>query len=151
MATLNTEVSTAQISGLLKDRTVNSQGTTGRVMHLTALYTTTAAEVTADVINIAALPIGAVLLADLCRVSTDGTGGTTPLITQIGDAASAARYSATTITLAAGSLAVTPVTANMVTPYSIASGNEIIKATITFTGTLTAGKLIRFRLAYLMP
>ena len=151
MAILNTDISVSQKSGLLKDRVANSQNTSGRLMRASALYTTTGLEASGDVIDAMALPIGAILHADQCRVSTDGTGGTSPVVSQIGDAANGARYSSTSITLAAGTVAVTPVTANKVTPYSITAGNEIIKATITFTGSLTAGKLIRFDLAYLIP
>lgn len=119
----------------------------------TAIYTVTGNETTADLIAILSLPIGAVVIPDLCKVSSDGIGGT-GAITQIGDAASAARYSATSIAVASAvTTAVTTTNAIAVAnpPYQVVAGNETILATLTFATAITVGKLIVFRIVYILP
>lgn len=153
MAILNSDISVRQNSGLLKDRVVNNQNINGDLRFLTATYTTTGAELANDVINIAAIPVGARVVADFCRVSTDGVGGTGAAIAKLGDAASDNRYSATSIAIvSAGTTLVTPVAAFAVAPTPVTAGNEVIKATVALSsGSFTAGKKITFRLAYLLP
>lgn len=124
------------------------------VRYATVIYTVTGTETTADLIALLSLPIGSVVFPDLCRVSSDGIGGT-GAITQIGDAGSAARYSATSIAVATAVSEVPVTTTNAIAvanpPYQVVAGNETLLATLTFATAITAGKLIVFRIAYILP
>lgn len=126
----------------------------GELMEISGTYTCTGAEVTADTVPLFKLPIGAILRADSLRISTDAIGGTTAVFSQIGDAGSAARYSATSIALTAAqtNTAVTGVNANAVTPFAVDSAaNQTVVATMTHAGAPTAGKKIFVRGLYRMP
>jgi len=152
MATLLTDLATAQASNNMRTALFHSDKLTPRVFYATAKYTCTGSETSGDVINVISLPIGATILADLSKIITDGTGGTSVAITKIGDAGDDDRYTATSVTVTSAAItAVTSTNAQAVTPYVIAAGNETIKATVTHSGAPTAGKFIVFRLAYILP
>ncbi len=147
MATLLTDIATKQASVLVRQRVEGSK-VSGLLRFAYARYTTTAAEVTADTINVVSLPIGARVIPHLCRVTSDGTGGT-GAITKIGDAGDDDRYTATSIAVASAiNSAVTPAALVGATSYEIASGNETVVATLTLATTLTAAKVIDFHIAY---
>lgn len=153
MATLYTTEATAQVSTLLKDRVSNDQTLSGQVRVASCLYTMTGSEAANDLIAICSLPVGARLMVDLCRVSSEACGGTGTAIATLGDIGDDDRYSATSISLtSAATTAVTPTAAIGLTPYSIAAGNEIIYGKLALSsGSTTAGKLVRFRIVYILP
>lgn len=130
------------------------QAISGELKEIFGTYTCTGAEVTADVIPLFKLPIGAILRPGTMRISTDAIGGTTAVFTQIGDAGSANRYSSTSIPLTAAQTetAVTPTNAIAVTPFVVdTAANQTVLATMTHAGAPTAGKKIVVRALYRMP
>lgn len=115
-------------------------------------YTVTGSEATGDQIPVVVLPIGAQLIPESVRVSTDGAAGTSTAIAKLGDAGDDDRYSATAITItgAVTATAVTATNAITLTPYVVATeANRTVLATITHAGAPTAGKLIHFKGQYL--
>ncbi len=153
MATLLTDLATNNAATNWRSALFPSDREKVTVRYATAIYTATAAELTGDIISILDLPIGSVVLPDLCKVMTDGVGGT-GAITTLGDAGSINRYSATSIAVASSGInAVTGTNAIAVAnpPYRVVAGNETLKATLTLSTALTAGKLIVFRIAYILP
>jgi len=132
----------------------NGQLTSGETVQFFGTYTCTGAEVTADVVPLFKLPIGAILYPGTMRISTDAVGGTSVVFTQIGDAGSAGRYSGTSIPLTAAQTetAVTPTNAIAVTPFAVdTEANRTVLATMTHSGAPTAGKKIVVRGFYRMP
>lgn len=152
MATYKTDIATGQQAASVAGR-VNGAKASGRIAYVDALYACNGAEINDDIIEVAELPIGANLLPDLCRVSCEAIGGTSPVLQSIGDAASDNRYQSTNIALGSeASTLFTPVVARMHTPWVITDATKVIRAKFGITsGNPTAGKKVRFRLAYLMP
>lgn len=154
MATFKTDVAAGQQSLSTRDR-VQGKKVTGQPCIVDALYTvaTPSIEQANDLVDIAELPVGAQLIPDLCRVSTDGVGGTTSTIATLGDALDDDRYSASAIAIvSAASSTVTPTNAIMSSPWTITDATKVIKAKLGLaSGNYTAGKIIRFRLAFIMP
>ena len=153
MPSFNSDIQANAVSGALASRNNNSALTSGQKRHVSALITTTAAWAANDLVHIATLPIGSVLIPEECRVSMEACGGTGTAFATLGDDGDDDRYSATSISLtSAATTAVTPTAANALAPYAIAAGNEVIKAKVALSsGTVTAGKLIRVRLTYIAP
>lgn len=151
MANLNTDIYAGQIGNV--GGRPEGQRVTGDVLFLQALYTTTGAEAAADVINIGLLPIGAIIIPHLSRVSCEALGGTGTAISKIGDAADDDRYSATSIAVtSAASTAVTPVAGGETSLYKVISETNVLKATVALSsGSVTAGKKLLFLIAYRMP
>ena len=120
---------------------------------LTATYITTGTEAATDVIDIGEIPAGAQLVPSLSRVISEGIGGTGATIAKLGDATVDNRYSTTAIALtAAGVVAVTPTNAVALIPYTVTPETTRIKATLALaSGSITAGKRVRFELIYRMP
>jgi hypothetical protein len=148
MSTFNSDVMGKQLSVNAKDR-VQGGAVSGRVAYVDAMYKTNKTEQGGDAIAIAELPVGAVLLPDLCRVFAEACGGSTT-IAILGDSADLDRYSATAVSVvAAGISSFTPTNAIMVTPWVITSATTSILATLSSTPSNEAK--LRFRLAYLMP
>lgn len=150
--TYKTDTLDAQVSPSAAKR-VDGSKTSGRIAFLDATYKTGGGEAAGDTIDVGELPIGAVLLPDLCRISTDGVGGTSATVAALGDATDDDRYSASSHALtAAGSNPVSPVAALMASPWVITDATKVIKAKLGLgSGSFTSGKIVRFRLAYLMP
>lgn len=126
---------------------------TGEPVRFTAKYVPTGAEVTLDVLPIVRLPLGATLITESMRFSSTSVGGTTVAFSQIGDAGSAARYSATSIPLTANQTgtAITPTNAIMVTPFKIITeANRDILATMTHAGAPSASGAITITGYYLL-
>jgi hypothetical protein len=128
--------------------------TNGDVRYAEATYTTTGTEAASgDTIEVAVLPVGAVPMPELWRVSNEASlGGSAVAIPKIGDADNDDRYSATSISLnssTAGSTAVTPAIATSVLPrYTVTEATQRVVAAITRTNAVTAGKKISFLIAY---
>ena len=129
----------------------NGQLVSGEMFEFFGTYTCTGAEVTADVIPLIKLPIGAILRPGSVRISTDAVGGTSVVFSKIGDAGDDDRYTATSVALtAAGTeLSLTLVNANVVAPFTIDSAaNQTVLGTMTHSGAPTAGKKIVIRGLY---
>lgn len=153
MAAYDSDIQANVVLAGLHQRNNNSAIITGRLVHVSALITTTAAWAAGELVSIASLPIGAVLIPELCRVSSEACGGNGTAFDTIGDAGDDDRYSATPVVLtAAATLVIVPTAAINLTPFAITAGNEVIKAKIGLaSGAVTAGKLIRVRLTYIAP
>lgn len=152
MATVKTDVATAQSSQSVRDR-VDGNSVTGGIRFAEAVLTvgTLAA---ADIIEIVTLPIGAIVLPERSWVATDGVGGTSAVISKIGDASDDDRYSATSIAITSGGItAVTAAnTTSGIVRTPVTSATNTIKATFGLgSGTVTAGQKIRFSIAYILP
>jgi hypothetical protein len=123
---------------------------TSQLMFLVSTYTTTGTEVANDLINVGLLPAGVVVVPDMCRVSTDGIGGTGATVATLGDALDDDRYSATAVAVvSAGSSLFTGVNAQLVAPVAVPEGGEIIRAKIGLSsGSITAARRLTFTIAY---
>jgi hypothetical protein len=150
MAILNSTIYTQQTQAGTKGFGNRAAGSavSAALCAATFTYTVTGAEVTADTINFGRLPEGAVVIPALCRISSDGIGGT-GAITKIGDANDDDRYSATSVAVASAvSTAVTPVNAQAVTPVGVPEGFDTITGVLTFASAITTGKKITLHLVY---
>jgi hypothetical protein len=152
MATLYTDIAPSDLTLNVRNRT-NSDLTNGDLRFAEATYTTTGTEATNDTIELAVLPVGAVPVPELWRVSNEASlGGSTVVILTIGDAADADRYSATNISLnssTAGSAAVTAAVATSVLPrYTVTEATQRVVAVFSRATVVTAGKKISFLIAY---
>ncbi|GAT35616.1 hypothetical protein TSACC_3687 [Terrimicrobium sacchariphilum] len=153
MATVKTDVATSQSSNSVRDRG-DSNKVSGDIRIAEAVYTTTAGLAAGDIIDIVQLPIGAIVLPERSWVANEASGGTGAAIAKIGDAEDDDRYSATSIDLtSAGARAVTAVnTTAVLVRTPVTKTTNTIKATVALTsGNVTAGKLIRFSIAYILP
>lgn len=153
MATYYSDIATAELAGPNIHSRLKTAAQVGRGLQMKeARVTTTAAMAADELINLCALPIGAKVIPQLCRVLTEASGGTGTTIATIGDAEDDDRYSATAIVLtSAANLAVVPAAA-ITASYAILAGNEIIKAKIGLaSGAITAGKIIIFQIVYINP
>jgi hypothetical protein len=104
-------------------------------------------------VNVITLPVGAVVLPENCRYAYEASGGTGTAISTLGDAGDDDRYSATSVTItSAGTTAVTPVTDRVLTRYEVtASTNTVIAKLGLSSGSVTAGKKIKFVIGYRLP
>jgi hypothetical protein len=152
MATFNTAEYTKQADGLLSNR-VDGQIASGDTRIAEAVYTTAGTEAAADLVNVITLPVGAVVLPENCRYAYEASGGTGTAISTLGDAGDDDRYSATSVTItSAGTTAVTPVTDRVLTRYEVtASTNTVIAKLGLSSGSVTAGKKIKFVIGYRLP
>lgn len=141
---------TGQASRNPKDR-VEGQRVSGDHFIMEPKYTATGLEVTADVLQIAQIPVGALLLTEKCWFFTDGVGGTAIVFTSIGDALDAARYATSDIALTAASTVPIPIVtlpALLLARYPVLATSNIITATTAGTFPMTAGKIIVCHLEY---
>lgn len=153
MALLYTEVASREAAGPNLENRSKTAAHVGRALQIReSRYTMTGAEAAGDVINIMNLPVGAQVKPELCRVINEAVGGTGTALSKIGDVGDDDRYSATSISLtSAASTGVTPVGA-LTNAYVIQAGNETLKATVALSsGNTTAGKIVIFQIAYLLP
>jgi len=152
MALFSTDVYTGQSTVNARSR-IEGQRVSGDIRMVEAIYTTTALEVTADTMQIAKLPAGAILLPEKCWFFTDGVGGTAVVYTSIGDALDAARYATVDIALTAAStipIFPTVLVALLLTRYVMLPTSNVITALTAGTFPLTAGKKIVHHLEYRM-
>jgi hypothetical protein len=133
---------------------VDGDDKSGVVLYATTKYTLLGTETVADILNLVYLPAGAVLIPQLSHLSHDGTGATTLTFT-VGDAgnstqaAAAARY-ATGLAAAGASAQSTPFAsgAQVTAPLRLAAPTKVTATIATKTGTITAGKVLCFTIAY---
>ena len=153
MATLYTDIAPSDLTLNVRNRT-NGDLTPGDLRFAEATYTASGSEAASgDNIEVCVLPVGAVPVPELWRVSNEASmGGSAIAIPTIGDASDADRYSATSISVnssTAGSAAVTAAVATSVLPrYTVTEATQRVVAAITRTNALTAGKKISFLIAY---
>lgn len=153
MALINTDVMAGQVDANLRNR-VEGQRVTGDLRVCEAIYTTLGTEVTADVIQIAKLPAGAILYPEKMWIISEGIGGTAIVLTSIGDALDAARYATADIALTAAStvpIFLTVLVPLFLTRYVMLPTSNVITATTAGTFPPTAAKKIIFHLEYRMP
>ena len=137
--------------GLTRRSHVEGQKTSGDIRYWEDSYTTDATEVTGAVLQLAQLPIDSYFLPEKSWFFSEGTGGTTVVITSIGDEVDAARYAVADLALTAAStvpLTVTAVPAILLTRWKITDATKIITATLTGTFPMTTAKKIVYSLAY---
>ena len=154
MPILTTDIATAQQDYRGLQKRPDAAKVTGKYGILEAVYTTTGAEATGDIIDIGQIPEGAVVIPEESAITTEAVGGTTPAISKIGDSGDDDRYSATSITLASlARVAVTPALAtSIITRTPVTAATNTIKATFTLaSGTLTAAKKIVFTIKFRHP
>lgn len=120
---------------------------------LEATYVTTALEVTADVMQVGQIPVGAILMPEKCWVWSEGVGGTAVIYTSMGDALDAARYATGDLALTAASAAILPVIplpAVILARYQALATSNIITFTTAGTFPLTVAKKIVHHLEYIL-
>jgi hypothetical protein len=153
MATFYTNIAASDLTLNVRNRN-NGDLTHGDVRFAEATYTTTGTEATSgDRITVCVLPVGAVPVPELWRVSNEAhMGGSSVLINTLGDTSDTDRYSTNSISInssSAGSAAVTPNVAASVLPrHTVTEATQNVVATISRTNALTAGKKISFHIAY---
>jgi hypothetical protein len=150
MATqLYTDVAgTSGQSGVQLSDRQDSEVVCGVVLIATATYTFTGAEVATNVINIVELPAGAVVIPHLSRVTGSASIAST-LTISIGNADGtpvATKFSSALSMQNSFDAVLTGGTASL-TPYTL-TAQSFITATLTTASTITAGKVLVFRIAY---
>jgi hypothetical protein len=153
MATFKTAEATKQDGGLLADR-VSNRVATGDLRYLEFTYTFTGTEAaTGDSIEIGDVPVNVEVLPELSSVAFEASmGGSDLALPVIGDSADADRYSATSIAInssTAGRVAVTPAVATgVISRHKTTQATQRLIATFTRTNAATAGKKVKFFIAY---
>ena len=153
MPNFDSDVMTGQASVNVRNRPLGTR-LASEIWVSEPIYTTTATEVTADIIRWCVLPLGAKLLVENCWFISEGTGGTSVIITSFGDEADNARYATADIALTAASsakIAVTPLVANVLTRYTIVEASKTLVTPITGTFPLTINKKVVGHFEYFMP
>jgi hypothetical protein len=156
MANFNTAEAALQQNGLLAQR-VDGNLATGDIRYFEATYTCNGTEAASlDNIVVGDVPVGAVVLPEMCRVSNEASmGGGTLAIPTLGDALDVDRYSATSVAInstTAGSTAFTPAVATSVLPrFVVTAATRTILAAFTRVTAPTAGKKISFLITYRLP
>lgn len=153
MATLKTDLATAIDSGLVRNR-ISGVAASGSIRFVEATYTFTGAEAASgDTLEICDVPVGAVVLPEHCRLANEASlGGSDLALPKIGDSANDDRYSATSITLHSSNAAIQSVTPNVaegvIARHTVTAATSRIIATFTRTNAPTAGKKVKFLIAY---
>jgi hypothetical protein len=153
MATFYTDIAASDLTLNVRNRN-NSDLTNGDLRYADATYTATGTEAASgDTIEVCVLPVGAVPIPELWRVSNEASmGGSDIAIPTMGDASDADRYSATSRSIHSSTAqtgAVTPAVATSVLPrYVVTEATQRVVAAITRTNAMTAGKKISFLIAY---
>ena len=153
MANFDSDIMTGQASVNVRNRPLGTRAGS-EIWIAEPIYTTTATEVTTDIIRWIVMPLGARILIENCWMISEGIGGTSVVATSIGDEADDDRYATTDIALTAASsakIAVTPLVANVLTRYTIVEASKTIISPITGTFPLTISKKVVFHIEYLMP
>jgi hypothetical protein len=153
MANLDSDIMAAQVNISPRYRP-EGQKVTGDLRVCEATYTTTALEVTNDIIRWVSLPVGAIVFIDKCWLFSEGIGGTAIIATSFGDQLDNARYATADIALTAASSAIlpfTPLTTVILTRYVTLSTSNILVTPITGTFPATVSKKIVGHFEYRMP
>lgn len=114
----------------------------------TVSYTLTGSEAANDTIQLMDLPVGAVVIPDLCSVTSADPG--TTLTLDIGDAADVDRYADDIVLNAGGRVgfnSTLPVPAGITTPYLTVATSRVF-ATVKTAAALTAAVKLNFLIAY---
>jgi len=152
MATLYTALASAQNDTTNVKNRAEGKDLTGNVVYARGSYTTTALTAAGDILRIALLPKGAVVVPSLCRIDTEDLG--TDISVKVGDLDTTAdddRYSAAVSLATAGAKDFASGVAGA-NPHALAS-EAWITATIVDAGTIsiTSGNDVTFWIAYRMP
>ena len=137
--------------GLTRRSHVEGQKTSGDIRYWEDYYTTDATEVTTAVIQLAQLPHDSYFLPEKSWFFSEGLGGTSVVITSIGDEVDDDRYSTTDLAVTAAStvpLTVTTIPALLLSRWKITEATRIITATLTGTFPVTTAKKLVYSLAY---
>jgi hypothetical protein len=151
MATFNSTLVTADAARLMSAGLRDGDDANGKLTVATANVTLTSATAANDILNIipaGLLPIGAVVVPQLCSVTSADPG--TTLTLDIGYAANPDAY-ADGITLSAGGqIAFTSGTlpAAVTTPVRITGAADAIYATVMTANTVTDATVLTFIIAY---
>jgi len=149
MAKFYSDIATAQNSGLLKDRVKEGANVSGGLKSLQAAYTLAGSEAANDVLYLAKLPSGAMVIPSLSSVYCPDPG--TTLTLDVGDEADADRYADAIVLSAGGSVkfdSVLPVAA-ITAPYRLTVEGWVL-ATVASASSLSAVKL-NFTIVYNLP
>jgi F420-0:gamma-glutamyl ligase-like protein len=152
MATLFTSLAAAQNNTTNVQNRAAGKDLTGNVVYAKGSYTTTATDAAADILRLALLPKGAVVVPSLCRIDTEDLG--TDISVKVGDLDTTAdddRYSTAVSLATAGAKTFTSGVAGA-NPHALAS-EAWITATLVDAGSIsiTAGQDVTFWIAYRMP
>lgn len=151
MATLLTNVSTEQDTPSSPVNRLEGNLLTGKVVTEIITYTTTNAEVTADVIKLTTLPAGSRILVDLCRAACVALGGTSVVIDSLGTTTTATELATADIAVtAAADSAFTPIAGAPSWATKLAA-NTAIYAKLGLSAAPVAGRLLYFRICYILP
>jgi hypothetical protein len=152
MATFNSDLVTKQAAALLKSSSGVRDGDdfSGSVKLATAHVTLTGSTAADDIINIIPaelVPVGAVVVPQLCTVTSADPG--TTLTLDIGDAANTDRYADGIVLNAGGIINFCSGTKpeSVATPYRIPE-QAAIYATVMTADTVTNGTVLTFVIAY---
>jgi F420-0:gamma-glutamyl ligase-like protein len=152
MATLNSTLAAAQADTTNVQNRAAGKDLTGNVVYARGSYTTTATDAAADVLRLALLPKGAVVIPSLCKIDTEDLG--TDISVTVGDldtTADADRYSTAVSLATAGVVSFASGVAGA-NPHAL-EAEAWITATLTDAGSIsiTADKDVTFWIAYRMP
>ncbi len=153
MATFYTNEAKAQNDLLVRDR-VRSTSANGQLRFYEATYEFKGTEAaTGDEIVVAEIPVGAVVLPEHSSVAFEASlGGSVLALPKLGDMDDDDRYSATSISLnssTAGRVVVTPaIETGIVNRHTVTEATKKIVAGFTRTNAPTAGKKVKFILAF---
>lgn len=155
MAGLLSKEASAIDNGRVQERLAENVAS-ANVLFFEATYVCGANDTTeeaSNTIGVCDLPVGAIVLPELCRIANEASmGGETLAVTKIGDAADDDRYSATSFSInasTAGQALITPnIAAGIITRTPVTAATKRIIATFTTASAPTAGKKIKFIIAY---
>lgn len=153
MANFDSDILTGQVSVNVRNRPLGTR-LGSQIMVAEPTYTTTATEVTSDIIRWLWLPLGSKLLTEKCWFWSEGVGGTAVILTSFGDEGDNARYATADIAVTAAStatIAVTPLAAIMLPRYTIVEASKTLVTVVTGTLPMTISKRIIGHFEYLMP
>lgn len=153
MATQKTNESAA-IDSKLVERRVPGNIAGGSVRYFEATYAFLGTEAASgDVIDICSIPVGAVVLPELCRVANEASlGGSDLALPKLGDPVDDDRYSATSVSLHSSNAAIQSFAPNIadgvIARHIVTEATQRIRATFTRTNAPTAAKRLKFLIAY---
>jgi len=151
MASLKTtEITTIDSAGVRKPWQENVAS--ANILFFEATYVC-GGEESSNTLGVCDLPVGAIVLPELCRIVNEASmGGGTLAVTKIGDAEDDDRYSATSFSInasTAGQALITPNIADgVIARTPVTAATKRIIATFTTGSAPTAGKKIKFIIAY---
>jgi hypothetical protein len=154
MPTFTTDIAAAQQDYRGLQKRPDAAKVTGKYGILESVYTSTGAEAAGDIIDIGAIPEGAVVIPEESAITCEAMGGTGTAVATVGDSADADRYSATAVALtSAARTALTPALAtSIITRTPVTAETATIKAVLALTsGAVTAAKKIVFTIKFRHP